>query len=400
MTPLQHGRAVVFMEERFVRLPDGRFVSPGGFGNEFWQRYLDVFGDLTVAARVADKPHEHGALIDDPRVHFHALPNFIGPAGFWPVAHRVLRQINAAIRDGDHFMLRLPGLIGAIAGHQLARQRKPFAVHLVGDPEQVFATGIGGAMAPVLRVGFARSTRYLCHRAAAVSYVTKNALQAKYPASAQAYRASFSDITIGPQHLREAPRPMRPLIDGRCRLLAVGSLEQRYKGFDVLLRAMAILRDHGFSVTARLAGDGRYRSEIERLAKTLALEDAATFLGRVSREQVFEELDAADIFVLPSRTEGLARALIEAMARGAPAIASDVGGIPELLEPGVLVRPDDPAALADAIRNLAQDPARMARQSARNLTVARDYRLEVITQRRRDYYEAVRRLGQDTASIT
>ncbi|GAB3976194.1 glycosyltransferase family 4 protein [Plantactinospora veratri] len=79
-------------------------------------------------------------------------------------------------------------------------------------------------------------------------------------------------------------------------------------------------------------GDGRYRPRLERLATDLGVRRQVHFTGTISAAtEVRRQLDAADLFVMPSRTEGLPKALIEAMARGLPAVATSVGGIPELL---------------------------------------------------------------------
>ena len=115
------------------------------------------------------------------------------------------------------------------------------------------------------------------------------------------------------------------------------------------------------------------------------------FPGHVaSGDAVRAELDRADLFVLPSRQEGLPRAMIEAMARGLPCIGSTVGGIPELLATEDMVPPNDASAVARKIREVVGDPPRMVRMSARNLAKAREYSLDVLTHRRERFYEHVR----------
>jgi glycosyltransferase involved in cell wall biosynthesis len=134
---------------------------------------------------------------------------------------------------------------------------------------------------------------------------------------------------------------------------------------------------------------------MESLARELGLSGRVEFRGRLpAGEAIFRELDRADLFVLPSRQEGLPRAMIEAMARALPCIGSTVGGIPELLPQRDLVPPDSPSALADKIGEVARDPSRMARMSARNLEVARGYREEVLVERRTAFY---RHLEERTA---
>jgi glycosyltransferase involved in cell wall biosynthesis len=103
-------------------------------------------------------------------------------------------------------------------------------------------------------------------------------------------------------------------------------------------------------------------------------------------ESVYRELRKADLFVLPSRTEGLPRALIEAMAVGLPCIATGVGGIPELLDPEDLVSPGDVTGLACQIGDALVDPERRSRMTRRNLLRAADFKWSVLSARRREFY--------------
>ena len=110
------------------------------------------------------------------------------------------------------------------------------------------------------------------------------------------------------------------------------------------------------------------------MAQKLMVGEAVRFVGRVpSGAPLMATLDEADLFVLPSRQEGLPRAMLEAMARAMPCVGTAVGGIPELLPADVLVAPEDATALARALRAMVNHPARMEAASATNLAVARGY---------------------------
>jgi L-malate glycosyltransferase len=147
-------------------------------------------------------------------------------------------------------------------------------------------------------------------------------------------------------------------------------------------------------------GDGRYRQQVEAQAKTRGLMDRVSFLGQLpAGEATREQLDRADLFVLPSRAEGLPRAMIEAMARGLPCIGSTAGGIPELLAPEDMVPPDDVAALARKIREVTSDPERMSRSSARNLERARLYHENALREPRNRFYQHVRETATQKASL-
>src|SRR6202161_2282263 len=118
---------------------------------------------------------------------------------------------------------------------------------------------------------------------------------------------------------------------------------------------------------------------METLARELSIERSVHFLGQLGFGlPVCDFLDSVDLFVMPSRAEGLPRALVEAMARGCPCIGSSVGGIPELLAPEDLVPRNDPEALAQKIMEVTSDPARMKEMSQRNLARTKQFDPEIL----------------------
>jgi glycosyltransferase involved in cell wall biosynthesis len=141
------------------------------------------------------------------------------------------------------------------------------------------------------------------------------------------------------------PRPAR-------RLLFVGSLEEaHHKGFPELVEALAMLHRRRTDWRLEVAGDGPTRPDYERLVAATGLQDAVVFRGRMSKIDIAALMRASDLFVLPSRFENLPCVIIEAMASGLPVVSTTVGGIPEMVSDGdgILVPPQDPAALADAL---------------------------------------------------
>ncbi|WP_437929396.1 glycosyltransferase family 4 protein [Sorangium sp. So ce291] len=161
------------------------------------------------------------------------------------------------------------------------------------------------------------------------------------------------------------------------------------KGHDVLLRALARLRDRGVAVTVLIVGDGDERDRIHGLARELGIHGKeARFLG--FRKDVPDLLLAADFFVLPSRDEGLPLAVLEAMARRLPVVVTPVGGVPEVVrseEHGLLVPVDDPDALAGAIERLARDPALGRRLGeAGHVRVRDDFSFEKMTRKYEQLY--------------
>jgi glycosyltransferase involved in cell wall biosynthesis len=133
-----------------------------------------------------------------------------------------------------------------------------------------------------------------------------------------------------------------------------------HKGIDVLLRAFAASAAPHPHAQLTIAGGGPDSAMLQALAAKLKLGTAVRFAGALAPAQMSQALDRADIVVLPSRSEALPLALLEALACGKPVVATCVGGIPEMIvcgENGMLVAVDDVAGLAAALQQLIADPA-------------------------------------------
>lgn len=148
-------------------------------------------------------------------------------------------------------------------------------------------------------------------------------------------------------------------------IVATGRLHP-IKGFDTLIRALALLQQRGSAFRCRIIGDGPLHDELHALVRSLGLEQRVELAGAQPQEIVRASLDEAAVFALPSQVaddggrDGIPVALMEAMASGCPVVSCLTSGIPELIEHGeggLLVRERDPAALADALQRLLADRA-------------------------------------------
>ena len=159
--------------------------------------------------------------------------------------------------------------------------------------------------------------------------------------------------------------------DDRPRLVSIGRMVPK-KGFDVLLRALALLRSEGCVFEAELVGDGPLRTQLVRLAADLGLAGVVRFPGALESPQAMSRLRQAHVFALACRAapdgdmDGIPVVLMEAMALGRPVVSTRISGIPELVQPGcgLLARPGDPFSLAEQLLRVLEDrnlAARLAR---------------------------------------
>ena len=187
--------------------------------------------------------------------------------------------------------------------------------------------------------------------------------------------------------MRYQRRPVQPIFPGRLVIGSVSALRPE-KGLDTLLRAFASVA--GFGAKLVIVGGGPEESKLKRLAAELGITENCHF--EPATADVVNWLSQIDIFVLPSRSEALSNALMEAMACACAPIASQVGGNPELVEHGkngLLFRVDDVAELGGALRVLVTDES--TRKSFAELSAAKmsQFTPQIAGQRMQGIYDSV-----------
>ena len=177
--------------------------------------------------------------------------------------------------------------------------------------------------------------------------------------------------------LAEARRPADSVTG-----LFVGRIDPDQKGLVTLVRSIALL-PHAVPIQIRLVGeDWGGTVLLKALAERLGISNRIVFVGKLERRALISEYAKADFLVLPSLFEPFGIVLLEAMAAGLPVIASNVGGIPEVVadgDSGVLVEPGNPGALADAILRLCQDERRRREMGRDGKVRASRYAWESVT---------------------
>ena len=385
--------------------PDGRiWARQEADGYAFWTRYLAEFDSITLLARVKpiETPPAGWLLANGPRVTVSRIPDFVGPFQLLCKWFSVRSAIRSAVRAPGAVLFRLPCNIGVLAWMCLASGH-PYGVEVLGDPYASLAPeAMDTRLRALWRWLLPHYLRKMCLGATSAAYVTRYALQRFYPPNRDTFSTSYSDVMT--THY-SSTKLKRSLIAGSSReysacgkkhtVISVGAMEMLPKAQDLLIKACASCVQRGLDLRLVLVGDGKMRLSLELLAAEVGMAERVTFAGQlVGEDQIIGALDHADLFALPSRTEGLPRAMIEAMARGLPCVGSDVGGIPELISVDALVPPNDAPALAAKIYEVLTDSARMARMSKENLERVAEYSDEVLRGRREAFY---RHLASETA---
>lgn len=379
----------VVIEHRYEQTPDGAVWTSSCFGYTFFLRYLDVFDRVGVVARSrqAAVAPQNWQRADGEGVIFKPVPYYLGPWQYLLKAWQVRRAVRDGIGATDAVILRLDSQLAASVDSLFWGNNRPYGAEVVVDPFDVFSPGsIEHPLRPFFRWWFSRKLRKQCGRACAVSYVTQRALQVRYPPNPCAFTTHYSSVELPEEAFAKEGRPVGRDV-GKYALVTVTMLDQLRKAPDVVIDAVGECVRAGLNLQLTIIGDGKYRSELEIRAAKLGLGGRIRFTGWLpGRHAVCQELDKADLFVLPSRGEGLPRALLEAMARGLPAIGSRLAGFHELLPPEDLVPAGDVIALTHKMSEVLKVPERMAAMSARNLRKAKEYDEDILRRRRIAFY--------------
>lgn len=363
------------------------------FDYNFYKRYLTVFDHVYAVARIEDMDAapEGKKKCSGEGVTFLDFPTYKGP---WQYAKSFARVRHVAREYARRFscaIFRLPGATANIVCEEFAKTGKPFAVEIVIDPWENFAPGSGtGILRPIIRWSWTNTVKRMCMKANGASYVTEHYLQERYPCPAFQGKKGYFTGSYSSVELPDAAFAQPRIYEAKKTWYiahTANTLADYCKGHIQLMNALVIVRQQGYDVRLRFIGDGLKKEEFIEYAQKHGIGDAVEFVGRLpSTEEVRKVYARSDMFVFPTRAEGLPRGLLEAMAEGLPCISSPTCGIPEVLDSSLMFEYDDAEGFATEIIKMITDPARMTEASHRNLEVAKRYASSVLENRRSSFY--------------
>lgn len=384
--------ATVLLEVHFYRDSDGQYWSQRVVDYHFLTRYLDAFDEINVVARVSYKENVTSMMrVSGPCVHIFELPDTHGLketvkqlSKFRKIFKKSLMKSNAAI-------LRAPSILTFFLVDVVMRAKKPFVVDFGMSADRMIPQK--GLVSVICNKLIDYRFKKICLRADGVSYVTKEILQKSYPCQAIKHPKDKKYFTNHFSSLQLSERDyfsQNWVLDKKPKIFTLshtGFMDDGRKCQDIVIKAVALVSKRGYSVRLKFIGDGPQRGKLEKLAKDVGISSICTFLGMIrSRDELFGELRESHLFVLPTKAEGLPRAVLEAMAQGLPCISSPVDGVPELLPEEDLADWHDVKAFAQLIIDEITNWQRMVRESERNYNEAKLYSDEILQARRSSFY--------------
>lgn len=385
-------KKLLFVHDHIFYKKDNCIYSGGSFPKEVWDRYINYFDTIEVVARGELWAENIPGLIESThdKVTFNLLNEIKGGKDYFTKSHIIKLKLKEAIQRADTVIIRLPSSIGLYCADLCKKMGKRYFTEVVGcvwDASWNYGNVMGKLTAPYLYYKNKQAIR----SSDGSLYVTKHFLQNRYPNPGKLVTHASNVIIddfpskILENHLRLIETEKEVLNFG-----LIGNLEVKYKGFDIAMRALSIFKqktNHHFVL--HLVGGGK-DDYIKKLVTLYNLKDNVNIVGRLkSGNEVFEFLDTLDIYIHPSRQEGLPRSVIEAMGRGCPVLASSIAGVPELIENQYLHKPGDYKKLAQQLYLYTQDKAELIRMSETNFKKSKEYTNDILTKRRNQFLEKV-----------
>ncbi|MCL2355465.1 MAG: glycosyltransferase family 4 protein, partial [Oscillospiraceae bacterium] len=326
-------------------------------------------------------------------VEFLELPPFKGPWQYLRNYLLIRKKMKIYIADFQCGIFRMPGATSNIAAKIFSKTKKPFAIEVVADPWEAASKGMfKSILRPIIRNLWTYSLKRKCMQANGVSYVTRRYLQDRYPCHAWVnscknnyFMSSYSSVELPDDKFATARKhvAMSEIIISHV----ANSFETYGKGHLTLIKALSVILDHKYNVRVIFVGDGSLKSEFMNVAKEWNVDKNIVFLGRLpNSEAVREVIRDSDLFVFPTKAEGLPRVLLEAMAEGVPCISSPVCGIPEILSEDCLIEYSDYNGFAFKIMELINNPKLLDKHSKLGINTAKKYSSDILSKKRKDFY--------------
>lgn len=379
-------RKILFVHDGPLYQDGNGFFYGLHYNNKLVERYTALGSEVCFMTRISELPaqKEQFSVIDHPAFMACEFPNLKTLKSRLSKKGLARKIAEKAVLESDVVVARLPSSSGSLAVEYAQKHKKPLMVEFVACGWDAYwnYNWKGKLVAPYF---FIRQ-RMRMLKVPYVIYVTKEFLQNRYPTRGKT--AGISDVELPNSSIDVLERRISRINNrknGDVTVLGtIGALDVPYKGQADVIWAIHQLKCKGVIVHYKLVGQGD-PSVLNKLIVKLNLESQVSILGALPHQQIFDFLDQIDVYIQPSKTEGLPRAVIEAMSRGCLLMGSAVGGMPELIAPRFIFKSGNSEEIELLIESLNRDT--FLKTAYGNYSSASAYSRENMERKRAVFYE-------------
>lgn len=318
---------IIYIQDQEIYTFNNRIYHPKS--KNYFNRYLTGLASdekLTVLCYIVERDKEtvkkYQEITND-LIEYKGIPDFRKISSYFTTCRIVKKQVKHS-----GFCYVRTGMSGIIAAHFCRKYHIPYMFIINEDIENNLKTHKKAIVRYAASV-IGKMMRHYIKNADYACYVTNKFLQNRYPCNGKTLGCSDIEILeITEESLTAYENKSREA--GCYTFGTVGPVDTALKGQDVVITVIKMLKEKGININYQLVGNGSGQW-LKEHAKRLGILENVKFMGELSRDNVLEWMKNLDVYIQPSKSEGLPRAVIEAMSCALPCIAADVGGISELI---------------------------------------------------------------------
>lgn len=382
-------KAAFFFDTVLLEDNNNKFYGMTLIYDFFCRRYLKYFDEIVVSTRAKSIDKEKGN-IDGYRMtngesvevkpirYYNDIPDALKNR------KKIMQEVKEIVDSSDKIIVRMPSVIGMFACEAARKSNKPYLIEMVACPWDGYINHArfgGKIIAPIMSL----LTKKYVKSAPYVLYVTSDFLQRRYPSKGK--QISCSDVELNDfedKILKDRIKKIEKFDNNHIKLGTIASVQLKYKGQEYVFYAISELKKRGKKIDYFLAGGGD-NSRLKKIVEELHIEENIHFLGSLPHEEVFNLVDKIDIYIQPSLQEGLPRSIVEAMSRACPAVGSNAGGIPELLEEKVIFKKKNVKQIVNILDNI--DKETLVELSKHSFNKAKGFERNTLEKKRDEFYK-------------
>lgn len=377
--------SILFTSEAVVDICNGKYHKTNS--KQFIDRYHS-FGHVIFCgfSKRVEKTKQPELRCED--VEYVFLEKETSIVSLPQIRNRNQRVLRTLIERVDVVVSHLPSNIGMEAIKIAKELGKPYFVGIVGCAWDAYWNyGVKGKL---FAIPYYLMMRKYVKEAKYAFYVTQKFLQGRYPCNG---------LTIGCSNV-EIPPCKDEILEKRLvhiestesnvvNIVTCANIEVPYKGQQYIISAITKLNKEGYrKYHYHLVGGGS-KDRLMELTNKLRMNDYVHFVGMIPHEKIFDFLDSMDVYMQPSRQEGLPRAVIEALSRAMPTFGARTAGIPELLLDECVFDNGAVDQIQTMLQNL--DKKKMTEYAKRNFEESRNYTSDILNQRRSNFFDTIKK---------
>lgn len=386
-------KALFIHDHPFIKNSNtGVLYTSGNLNSELWNRYLAHFESISVIGRSKeDTDTSRYNNAEKENVTFKLFTDVKGGSDYFKKRKKIEKKLVDEISKHDVIIMRFPATISVFAAQYCNKNDIPYIAEVVGCSWD--ANWNYGGIAPKLIAPYSyNEMKKAVKNAFAAIYVTRFFLQKRYPCDSNIKEAA-SNVILKVIENKALPKRLLKIEKGSgvFHVGIIGNIAVKYKGYDVLLKAVNKLPKEikeKIKISFVGGGDPTY---LNSLIEKNNLNSEVNVIGKLKAgKEIFDFLDTLDLYLHPSKQEGLPRVVIEAMSRACPVLASSVAGTPELINEKYIHSPGDASKLSKDIERLIDNKEELKEMAKDNFENSKQYLFETLENRRYNFFKDIK----------